>query len=77
MPAPQAIAAGTAALDLAERALYEGRVGDAKTLLNQAIFSSGLTYEVNENMVLDVGTQVGLSNTADDATVFAGVTRRF
>ena len=43
----------------------------------QAIFSSGLTYEVNENMVLDVGTQAGLSNTADDVTVFAGVTRRF
>jgi Flp pilus assembly protein TadD len=32
---------GAETLDLAERALYEGRVGDARTLLNRTVFSVG------------------------------------
>lgn len=43
----------------------------------QAIFSTGVTYGVDDNLVLDVGTQVGLTDAADDVNVFAGVTWRF
>ncbi len=43
IPSSQAAADGSAALDLAERALYEGRVGDAKALLNRAVFRAGTT----------------------------------
>ena len=32
---------------------------------------------MNENLVFDVGTQIGLSDAADDVTVFAGLTKRF
>lgn len=39
MPVPQV----TATLDLAERALYEGRVGDARALLNRVALSAGTT----------------------------------
>ena len=42
LPAIQAPQA-TATLDLAERALYEGRVDDATALLNRAVFNSGST----------------------------------
>ncbi len=43
----------------------------------QAIFSGGLTYELNEDVVFDVGTQVGLTESADDVTVFVGMTTRY
>jgi hypothetical protein len=43
----------------------------------QAIASGGLTYAVTEDWVLDVGGTVGLSDTADDFTVFAGTSFRF
>ena len=43
----------------------------------QAIFSTGLTYQFNEDLVFDVGTQVGLNEAADDVQVFVGMTRRF
>ncbi len=43
----------------------------------QAIFSGGLTYAVSEDVVFDVGTQIGLTEAADDVTVFAGVTTRY
>jgi len=43
----------------------------------KAIFSGGLTYALTEDVVFDVGTQVGLSDDADDVGVFTGVTLRY
>ena len=40
----------------------------------QAFFSCGLTYPLNEDLVIDAGTQVGLNNAADDIQVFVGMT---
>ena len=42
-----------------------------------ALFSSGLTLELTADMVLDVGTQIGLTNQTDDVKIFAGLTVRF
>lgn len=43
----------------------------------QAILSAGVTYTINEDLVFDVGTQVGLSDEADDVNLFTGVTVRY
>ena len=43
----------------------------------RAIFSAGLTYQLGANLVLDVGTQVGLNKAADDIHLFAGMTVRY
>ena len=43
----------------------------------QALFSTGLTFGLSENVVLDGGTRIGLTKEADDVTVFAGITVRF
>jgi hypothetical protein len=43
----------------------------------EAVFSTGLTYEINPDAVLDVGTRIGLTDEAEDATVFTGITMRF
>lgn len=43
----------------------------------QAIFSMGLTYEVNNNLVLDVGTRLGMNKAAEDLAVFTGMTWRY
>lgn len=42
----------------------------------QAIASGGLTYAMSENWVLDVGGTAGLSESADDLTVFVGTSFR-
>jgi hypothetical protein len=43
----------------------------------QAIGSAGLTYAINENWVVDCGTTVGLSSSADDVTLFLGMSFRY
>lgn len=43
----------------------------------QAIASSGLTFALNDNWVLDCGGTVGISDSADDFTVFVGMSFRF
>lgn len=43
----------------------------------QAIASFGLTYTVNENLILDCGGTAGLSRAANDFTVFVGTSIRF
>jgi hypothetical protein len=43
----------------------------------QAIASGGLTYTVTDDWVLDFGGTVGLSDSADDFTLFAGTSFRF
>jgi len=43
----------------------------------QAIASGGLTYAVSEDWGIDGGGQVGLSDSADDFTIFVGTSLRF
>lgn len=43
----------------------------------QALLGLGLTYQLNANTLLDVGTNVGLNEEAEDVNVFAGITMRF
>jgi hypothetical protein len=43
----------------------------------QAIASGGLTYALSDDWVLDVGATIGLSDAADDFTIFAGTSFRF
>lgn len=56
---------------------YAGVVSSDTDMDYQAIFSVGLTLALTENLVLDAGTQIGLTSAADDVTVFTGVTIRF
>jgi len=43
----------------------------------RAIFSGGLTYRVNDNLIFDIGTQIGLSDNANDFQAFTGLTMRY
>ena len=43
----------------------------------QALIGTGLTYALNADVVLDVGANFGLTKSAEDVNVFAGVTVRF
>jgi hypothetical protein len=43
----------------------------------QAIASGGLTYAVSDDWILDLGGTIGLSDSADDFTLFAGTSFRF
>jgi len=40
-------------------------------------FNSGLTYGINEDLQLDLGTNVGISRSAEDLLVFVGVSKRW
>ncbi len=53
---------------------YVGTITEDKY---QAIFSNGITYRVNEDLQLDVGSRIGLNAATDDFGIFAGFTRRF
>lgn len=56
---------------------YLGIVSSDGDQQYQAYFSTGMTYEVLANMLLDVGVLVGLNSAADDVTAFTGMTMRF
>lgn len=43
----------------------------------KAFWAGGFTYSLNEDLVLDLGTQVGLNDAAEDFGLFFGFTRRF
>jgi hypothetical protein len=43
----------------------------------QAIASTGFTWLLEENVMLDAGTRIGFSGDADRATIFLGATTRF
>jgi hypothetical protein len=43
----------------------------------QAIASGGLTYAMSDDWVLDLGGTIGMSDSADDFTLFAGTSFRF
>ena len=43
----------------------------------QAIASGGLTYALSDDWMLDFGGTIGISDSADDFTIFAGTSFRF
>ncbi len=43
----------------------------------QSLIGTGLTYALSDDLVLDVGANFGLTKSAEDVNVFAGVTVRF
>jgi len=65
-------------LDVTERVgAYLEYLGVAGDHAYQPFFSGGLTYGVNERTQLDAGTMIGLTEAADDLTVFTGITFKF
>ena len=65
-------------VDLTERiGMFTEYIGIAGNTPYQAFFAGGFTYEVNDNLVLDCGAQVGLNDDSEDIGVFAGFTKRF
>ncbi len=56
---------------------YVGNVTSDSVSDYEASFSTGLTYAVNPDMVLDVGALFGLTRSADDLALFTGITVRF
>jgi hypothetical protein len=54
----------------AERSAEDG----AETVVT---LDAGLTYAVTDNLQLDTGVNVGVTDAADDLNVFAGLSRRF
>lgn len=57
--------------------LFTEYIGITGPSAYQAYFAGGFTLSLNEDTVLDCGTQVGLNGPAEDLGVFAGFTKRF
>lgn len=55
---------------------YAGLASTASGSGYAAFFDTGLTYALNDNMQLDGGVQVGLTDAAEDLTLFAGMSVR-
>lgn len=56
---------------------YVGVVSSDSTVDYRVLLSTGITYALSPNLVLDTGTQIGLTGSADDLNLFAGMTVRF
>ncbi len=56
---------------------YVGVVSSDSTVDYRVLLSTGITYALNPNLVLDTGTKIGLTGSADDLNLFAGMTVRF
>ena len=56
---------------------YVGVASSDSDVDYRVILSTGITYALNENLVLDTGAQIGLAGTTDDLNLFAGMTLRF
>lgn len=57
--------------------VYVEYAGIASERPYEAFFSTGLTYRISENFMLDVGALAGLNSHSDDINVFQGFTWRF
>ena len=55
---------------------YVGILSTDADVRYQALASFGLTYEVNANLVFDIGAQVGPNEDANDLNLFTGMTIR-
>lgn len=56
---------------------YIGSISTDGSIGYQASFSGGVTYGINENLVLDAGLRAGLTNDVDDLVLFTGFTLRY
>lgn len=64
--------------DLTEQlGLFTEYIGITGETPYQAYFAGGFTCTVNEDLILDCGTQVGLNDEAEDLGLFFGMTKRF
>lgn len=64
--------------DLTERiGIYLEYLGVAGAHPYESYFSGGATYSLNDCIQLDAGTLVGLSDEAEDLTVFSGISFKF
>lgn len=57
--------------------MFTEYIGIAGPAPYQAYFAGGFTLGLNDDFVLDCGTQVGLNDNSEDLGVFAGFTKRF
>ena len=75
------LASATAAHDLTETlgCFLElvGIVGEGAEAGTEAFFNTGLTYALAEQVQLDGGVRVGLTNDSDDFTPFVGISAKF
>lgn len=61
-----------------ELGMYFELVGIAGTAADyQALFDTGLTFGLSDNMVIDTGLRIGLNGAAPDFGVFAGMSIRY
>ena len=56
---------------------YVGVVSPGSEADYQVVLSTGLTYALSADVVLDAGTQIGLIDSAVDLSLFVGTTLRF
>ncbi|MEX2217027.1 MAG: transporter [Phycisphaeraceae bacterium] len=56
---------------------YVGIISTDNASDYQAIFITGVTVEITPNLLFDLGLRVGLTDTAEDLGVFAGMTWRY
>lgn len=64
--------------DLTERlGLFTEYVGVTGPSPYRAYASTGLTYSISKDLVLDTGVQIGLNDAAEDIGIFGGFTKRF
>ncbi len=75
------LASATAAYDLTETlgCFFElvGIVGEGAEAGTEAYFNTGLTHALAEQVQLDGGVRVGLTNDSDDFTPFVGISAKF
>ncbi len=55
---------------------YVGQLDSGTTSNYRASANTGITYAVNDNLILDTGVRLGLNRAADDIGWFAGVSYR-
>jgi hypothetical protein len=56
---------------------YIGTGTSARGHAYEAVFSTGLTYQVTENIIWDVGAMIGMNEAAEDVRAFVGFTWRY
>lgn len=75
------VASATVGRDLTDRLggyveLWASRFDDAGEE-TQATFDTGLTYALNDDLQLDAGVNIGITDAADDVQGFVGISRRW
>lgn len=75
------LVSATAAHDLTETLGFfvetVGIVGEGAEAGTEAYFNTGLTWAVEQNVQLDGGVRIGLTNDSDDFTPFVGISAKF